>query len=154
MFEYVSNCLPTLGELDLHLAAQGRHEQLDEKLGAHVREVEGVVGSAFALWAPSARSISVVGDFNTWDGRIHPMRSLGAAGIWELFIPGVEDGARYKFEIRTTNGRVQLRADPVAQATEVPPQTASVVSRPQHDWLDAAWLEARRAQNQLARPIS
>jgi 1,4-alpha-glucan branching enzyme len=146
--------LPTLGELDLHLAAQGRHEQLYEKLGAHVRELEGVVGTAFAVWAPSARSVSVVGDFNDWDGRIHPMRSLGGSGIWELFVPGVEAGARYKYEIRTPAGFVQLRADPVAQATEVPPQTASVVYVPKHEWADDGWLEERRAANQLARPIS
>jgi 1,4-alpha-glucan branching enzyme len=146
--------LPTLGELDLHLAAQGRHEQLYEKLGAHVLEVDGVVGTAFAVWAPSARSASVVGDFNDWDGRIHPMRSLGASGIWELFVPGVEEGARYKYELRTEAGYVQLRADPVAQATEVPPQTASVVYRPHHEWRDEGWLEARSTQNQLVRPIS
>jgi len=146
--------MPTLGELDLHLAAQGRHEQLYEKLGAHVREVDGVVGTAFAVWAPSARSVSVVGDFNDWDGRIHPMRSLGSSGIWELFVPGVENGSRYKYEIRTPAGFVQLRADPVAQATEVPPQTASVVYRPRHEWQDEGWLEERAAQNQLARPIS
>ena len=145
---------PTLGELDLHLAAQGRHEQLYEKLGAHVLEVEGVVGTGFAVWAPSARSVSVVGDFNDWDGRIHPMRSLGGSGIWELFIPGVEEGAHYKYEVRTQDGYVQLRADPVAQATEVPPQTASVVYRPHHEWQDEGWLEERRSHNQLARPIS
>ena len=80
--------LPTLGELDLHLAMEGRHEHLYERLGAHVRELDGVVGTAFAVWAPNARSVSVVGDFNSWDGRLHPMRSLGASGIWELFVPG------------------------------------------------------------------
>src|SRR5262249_38530599 len=145
---------PTLGELDLHLAAQGRHEQLYEKLGAHVLEVDGVVGTAFAVWAPSARSVSVVGDFNDWDGRLHPMRSLGASGIWELFVPGVEERARYKYELRTQAGYVQLRADPVAQATEVPPQTASVVYQLHHEWHDEGWLEDRSAQNQLAGPIS
>ncbi len=86
--------LPTLGELDLHLAREGRHEQLYEQLGAHVREVDGVAGTAFAVWAPTARSVSVVGDFNGWDGRLHPMRSLGASGIWELFVPGVAEGAQ------------------------------------------------------------
>ena len=146
--------LPTLGELDLHLFAQGHHEQLYEKLGAHVREAEGVVGTAFAVWAPSARSVGIVGDFNGWDGRIHPMRSLGAAGIWELFIPGVEDGAHYKYEVRTDSGDVQLRADPVAQATEVPPQDASIVYRPRHEWRDEAWLEERDAHSAHARPVS
>jgi 1,4-alpha-glucan branching enzyme len=146
--------LPTLGELDLHLAAQGRHEQLYEKLGAHVREVDGVVGTAFAVWAPNARSVSVVGDFNSWDGRVHPMRSLGASGIWELFVPGMRAGERYKFELRSTDGTVQLRADPVARATEVPPRTASVVYEPEHEWRDEGWLELRRASNQLGRPVS
>ena len=84
--------LPTLGELDLHLVDEGRHEELYERLGAHVREIDGVAGTAFAVWAPNARSVAVVGDFNSWDGRLHPMRSLGSSGIWELFIPGVGDG--------------------------------------------------------------
>jgi 1,4-alpha-glucan branching enzyme len=146
--------LPTLGELDLHLAAQGRHEQLYDKLGAHVREIDGIVGTSFAVWAPSARSVSIVGDFNSWDGRIHPMRSLGAAGIWELFVPGVQEGTRYKFEIRTQAGDVQLRADPLAQATETPPLTASVVFRSRHEWRDEEWLEHRRAASPLGRPVS
>ena len=83
----------------MHLLGEGRHEELWERLGAHVTEVDGVTGTAFAVWAPSARAVSVVGDFNYWDGRIHPMRSLGSSGIWELFLPGVGDGARYKYEI-------------------------------------------------------
>jgi 1,4-alpha-glucan branching enzyme len=146
--------LPTLGELDLHLAAGGRHEHLYEKLGAHVREIDGVAGTAFAVWAPNARSVSVVGDFNSWDGRLHPMRSLGATGIWELFLPGVGENANYKFEVRNQNGTVHLRADPLAQATEPPPKTASVVTRSHHRWGDADWLEERRASDQLRRPIS
>jgi 1,4-alpha-glucan branching enzyme len=146
--------MPTLGELDLHLAAGGRHEQLYEKLGAHVREIDGVVGTAFAVWAPNARSVSVVGDFNSWDGRLHPMRSLGAAGIWELFLPGVVEGANYKFEVRNQDGTVHLRADPVAQATEPPPKTASVVSRSDHRWQDGEWLERRRSSDALRQPVS
>jgi 1,4-alpha-glucan branching enzyme len=146
--------LPTLGELDLHLAAQGRHEQLYEKLGAHVREVDGIAGTAFAVWAPSARSVSVVGDFNFWDGRVHPMRSLGGAGIWELFLPGVAEGARYKFELRSRDGAVHLHADPLAQAAEVPPQTASVVFRSDHEWRDEQWAAERNATRPLGRPIS
>jgi 1,4-alpha-glucan branching enzyme len=146
--------LPTLGELDLHLLAQGRHERLYDKLGAHVLEVDGVVGTAFAVWAPGARSVSVVGDFNDWDGRLHPMRSLGAAGIWELFVPGVDAGSHYKYELRTRAGDVQLRADPLAQAAETPPRTASVVFRSRHDWTDGDWLERRGAQDVLAQPIS
>ncbi len=95
---------PTLGDLDLHLAAEGRHERIYERLGAHVREVEGVVGTSFAVWAPSARSVSIVGDFNLWDGRLHPMRSLGPSGIWELFVPGLADGDHYKYEVHTQAG--------------------------------------------------
>jgi len=89
--------LPTIGSLDLHLWNEGRHEQIYEKLGAHAREVEGTIGFAFAVWAPNSTSVSVVGDFNDWDGRVHMMRSLGPSGIWELFIPGIGAGARYKF---------------------------------------------------------
>jgi 1,4-alpha-glucan branching enzyme len=146
--------LPTLGELDVHLAIQGRHEQLYEKLGAHVREVDGVAGTAFAVWAPNARSISVVGDFNSWDGLLHPMRTLGASGIWELFVPGVDEGAHYKFEIRYRDGSIHLKADPLAQATEQPPLTASVVFSTRHRWEDADWVESRRASQPLAEPVS
>jgi 1,4-alpha-glucan branching enzyme len=146
--------LPTLGELDVHLASEGLHERLYEKLGAHVRELDGVRGTAFAVWAPNARSVSVVGDFNNWDGRLHQMRSLGASGIWELFLPGVEDGARYKFELRYQDGSVQLRADPYALATEHPPQTASVVHTSRHEWGDAQWLTSRAASDPWHGPMS
>ena len=123
--------LPTIGELDVHLLGEGRHEELWERLGAHVTEVDGVTGTAFAVWAPSARAVSVVGDFNYWDGRIHPMRSLGSSGIWELFLPGVGEGAHYKYEILAPDGEIRLKADPVAFETELPPKTASVVHDPQ-----------------------
>ena len=113
---------PTLGELDLHLAGEGRHEELYERLGAHVREIDGAPGTAFAVWAPRRAAVSVVGDFNSWDGRLHPMRSLGSSGIWELFVPGVAPGARYKFEIRTPDGELRLKADPFAFAAEHPPR--------------------------------
>jgi 1,4-alpha-glucan branching enzyme len=146
--------LPTLGELDVHLAVEGRHEQLYERLGAHVREVEGVAGTAFAVWAPNARSASVVGDFNGWDGRLHPMRTLGSSGIWELFVPGVEAGARYKFELRTQTGELRLKADPLARYAELPPQTASIVWRSEHEWGDGEWLERRRASEPLREPVS
>ena len=146
--------LPTLGELDLHLAMQGRHEQLYKKLGARVREIDGVAGTAFAVWAPNARSISVVGDFNSWDGLLHPMRTLGSSGIWELFVPGVEEGAHYKFELRHQDGTIHLKADPVAQATEQPPLTASVVFSSEHQWEDEDWLRFRRASEPHKEPIS
>ena len=146
--------LPTLGELDIHLVMEGRHEELYERLGAHVREIDGVTGTAFAVWAPNARSVSVVGDFNSWDGRLHPMRSLGSSGIWELFIPGVGDGQKYKYEIRTQDGRLRIKADPVAFATEVPPANASIVHDYHHEWQDDEWLQARVQKEWLREPIS
>ena len=128
---------PTMSDLDEHLFREGRHEQLWSKMGAHVRELDGVQGTSFAVWAPAARSVSVVGDFNFWDGRLHLMRALGGSGIWELFVPGVGDGARYKFEIRAQSGELLVKADPFAFATELPPQTASVVHRSTYEWNDA-----------------
>jgi 1,4-alpha-glucan branching enzyme len=146
--------LPTVGELDLHLVGEGRHEQMWERLGAHVREIDGVRGTAFAVWAPSARSVSVVGDFNFWDGRINPMRSLGASGIWEVFLPDVVPGARYKYELVAPDGEIRLKADPVAFEAEIPPKTASVVYEPNHQWTDAEWLTKRRATLPLDGPMS
>ena len=104
---------PTLGDIDLHLAREGRHEEVYERLGAHVREIDGALGTSFAVWAPAARAVSVVGDFNSWDGRLHAMRVLGGSGIWEIFIPDVVDGAAYKFEILTEGGDILMKADPV-----------------------------------------
>jgi 1,4-alpha-glucan branching enzyme len=146
---------PTLGELDLHLAGEGRHERIYERLGAHPCEAQGVAGTAFAVWAPNARAASVVGDFNGWDGRLNPMRSLGQAGIWELFVPGLTEGERYKFELKGPGGELlPLKADPYALATEVPPATASRVYVSRHDWRDDEWLEQRRASDPLAQPVS
>jgi 1,4-alpha-glucan branching enzyme len=146
--------LPTIGELDLHLAGQGRHEELWTRLGAHVREIDGVSGTAFAVWAPAARAVSVVGDFNLWDGRVHPMRALGASGIWELFLPGVGDGAVYKYELVAPDGELRLKADPIAFASEVPPKTASVVHSSHHEWSDAEYMAARRETAPLEGPMS
>ena len=146
--------LPTIGELDLHLAGEGRHEELWTRLGAHEREVEGARGVAFSLWAPAARAVSVVGDFNFWDGRVNPMRSLGPTGIWELFLPGVEAGAHYKFEILAPDGEIRLKADPLAFASEVPPKTASVVHTSQHTWTDAEWMAERAKRPALEGPMS
>src|SRR5258708_13926253 len=100
---------------------EGRHEELYEKLGAHVRDIDGVSGTAFAVWAPNARSVAVVGDFNSWDGRLHPMRSLGSSGIWELFFPHGRAGAKYNFKGHTQSGQFALKADPLPFAAEVPP---------------------------------
>jgi 1,4-alpha-glucan branching enzyme len=146
--------VPTLGPLDLHLAGEGRHEELYEKLGAHVRDLDGTGGTAFAVWAPAARSVSVVGDFNGWDGRLNPMRSLGSVGIWELFVPELGPGQNYKFEIRGADGALRLKADPYAFATEVPPKTASVVSRPEHDWADDEWISSRARTDLWRGPVS
>jgi 1,4-alpha-glucan branching enzyme len=146
--------LPTLGELDLHLAGEGRHEELYERLGARPTRVDGVDGVAFAVWAPNARSVSVVGDFNGWDGRVHPLRSLGSSGIWELFVPGAEPGARYKLEVRYADGSTHLKADPLAFASELPPKTASVVTRSAHVWHDEEWLARRAASDPWHEPVS
>src|SRR5947209_11620571 len=147
---------PTLGELDQYLIGEGRHEQLYDKLGAHVTEAEGVTGVAFAVWAPAARAVSVVGDFNSWDGRLHAMRTLGSTGVWELFLPGIESGAHYKYEILGADGELHLKADPYAQEAEHPPKTASIVSQPRHRWspADAAWIERRAASDPLCGPMS
>jgi 1,4-alpha-glucan branching enzyme len=144
------------GELDLHLMGEGRHEAVYDRLGAHVREIDGVSGTGFAVWAPAARAVSVVGDFNSWDGRIHPMRSMGSGGIWELFIPGVGEGQRYKYEILTTGGELLLKADPYAQETEVPPQTASVITAAHHVWSpeDGDWIRNRTERQPLGEAVS
>jgi 1,4-alpha-glucan branching enzyme len=146
--------LPTVGDLDLHLIGEGRHEELYQKLGAHVMEHQGVRGTSFAVWAPSARAISVVGDFNSWDGRLHAMRSLGGGGVWELFLPGVDAGTRYKYEILSADGELKLKADPCAQEAEVPPKTASVVTESKHVWKDADWLASRAEAKPLEQPMS
>ncbi len=145
---------PTLGDLDLHLAGEGRHEELYKRLGAHVREVDGVAGSSFAVWAPSALGVSVVGDFNGWDGRLHPMRALGASGIWELFVPGTSEGTAYKYEVRSSNGSLVLKADPYAFRTEAPPKTSSVTYQPRHEWRDEEWLTKRALAEAHAAPLS
>jgi len=148
--------LPTLGEQDLHFLGEGRHHRLWERLGARPLIHQGIGGTAFAVWAPNAAGLSVVGDFNGWDGRLHPMRSLGSSGIWELFVPDVGEGARYKFEIRPQgSGPPFLKADPLATRTETPPLTASVVHELSHyKWSDQAWLSARPAAHSADRPLS
>src|SRR5262249_20528692 len=140
--------LPTLGEVDLHLFNEGRHERLWEVLGAHPRSfttADGVVtGVSFAVWAPNAKRVSLIGAFNGWVGNDAPMRVLGSSGVWELFWPGFPLEGLYKFRVHGADGVVTERADPFAFATEVPPHTASRVTRTQYTWEDADWL-ARRA---------
>lgn len=150
--------LPTLGDLDLHLFQEGRHEELWQVLGAHIRSYSGPMGDAqgvaFAVWAPNAKAVRVVGDFNFWDGVGSAMRSLGSSGVWELFIPNVQVGARYKFEIQGPEGNWFQKADPMARATEVPPATASVVTSTDYEWGDASWLEVRAETNPHSGPMS
>ncbi|HEX6527462.1 MAG TPA: 1,4-alpha-glucan branching protein GlgB [Streptosporangiaceae bacterium] len=146
--------LPTLGEFDLHLIAEGRHEELWRVLGAHVRQIGEITGTSFAVWAPSARGVRVTGDFNYWDGRAYPMRSLGGSGVWELFVPDVGDGTRYKFAICGGDGSWQEKADPLARATERPPATASVVYTSHFEWSDESWLEARARREPVHGPMS
>jgi 1,4-alpha-glucan branching enzyme len=151
--------LPTLGELDLYLIGEGRHEELWHVLGAHVRHLGEdplgtIEGTSFAVWAPNARGIRVIGDFNHWNGQPHPMRSLGGSGIWELFIPGVREGTRYKYDICGPDGNWRAKADPMAFATEQPPATASVVVSPRHEWADAEWMTERPARQPVREPMA
>ena len=131
--------LPTIGELDVHLLGEGRHEELWERLGAHVTEVDGVTGTAFAVWAPSARAVSVVGDFNYWDGRLHPMRSLGSSGIWELFLPGVGRGRALQVRDPRARRRDPPEGRPGRVRDRAPAQDGVGRARP------AARLERRRS---------
>ncbi len=147
---------PWLGDLDVHLLAEGTHLEAYEKLGAHPATIEGVPGVAFAVWAPNASRVSVVGDFNAWDGRRHPMRVRHECGVWEIFIPGIGPGARYKYEIKAGDRTVlPLKADPYASYAERPPKTASVVhAAGAFAWGDAAWMAARGRSNDRAAPIA
>jgi 1,4-alpha-glucan branching enzyme len=147
---------PILGEMDVYLFAEGRHLRLYEKLGAHPSRIEGVNGTSFAVWAPNASRVSIVGPFNQWDGRRHPMRKRVECGVWELFLPGVGVNEMYKFEILGPHGEMlPLKADPVAFRAEHPPHNASVVhGLVRHDWQDRPWMERREAVQGLNAPIS
>jgi len=146
--------LPSLGDLDLYLFGEGRHEKIYTKLGANLCEVMGVSGVSFAVWAPNAEGISVIGDFNYWDGRIHMMRSLGSSGVWEIFIPDLRPGVLYKFEIRGKDGQTLVKADPYAKSMEMPPCTASIVHESKYHFSDQEWMENRSKQDLLKRPMS
>ncbi len=146
---------PTVADYDLYLFNQGNHHRIYEKLGCHLCEVNGVYGAAFAVWAPSARGVSVVGSFNQWDGHVHPMRLIGSSGVWELFIPGLAKGDLYKYEVRTPSGEVYLKADPYAFYAEKPPQTASVVyDTDNYSWRDKAWMEVRSRESTFNKPVN
>jgi 1,4-alpha-glucan branching enzyme len=145
---------PTVGEFDLHLIREGRHEQLWHVLGSHVRRHEGTEGTSFAVWAPNARAVRVVGDHNGWDGRAHAMRSMGGSGVWELFIPALGAGAVYKYEILTAHDGWIMKADPMARLAEVPPGTGSVVTASEYVWQDDEWIADRASSQPLERPMS
>jgi len=144
-----------LTDFDLHLLGEGTHYKNYEKLGAHVIEVKGVNGVHFAVWAPNAEAVSVIGDFNKWDGNSHKMRMLGSSGIWEIFIPGLSEGEIYKFNIKSKSGEVLEKADPYAFSSEIRPKSASIVyDIDKYTWNDAKWLSEREHHNALDAPIS
>ncbi|MEO5955060.1 MAG: 1,4-alpha-glucan branching enzyme, partial [Nitrospiraceae bacterium] len=147
---------PLLSDFELHLFAEGTFFKAYETMGAHLRTVQGIAGAHFVVWAPNALRVSVVGDFNQWDGRRHPMTNRGATGLWELFIPDLTDGTLYKYEIRSRHHDAPLlKADPYAVASELRPKTASIVhSLAPYRWKDQAWMAARAQQDPLAMPLS
>jgi len=144
-----------LSDFDLYLFGEGKHTRLYDKLGAHPMTIGAAAGVHFAVWAPNAHRVSVVSDFNDWDGRRHPMRVLGVSGVWEIFVPGAHVGHRYKFEILSRYGEVLLKSDPFGFEFEIPPLTASIVSVPRYDWRDEAWMAARERQDSwFNRPLA
>ncbi len=155
-FEDVYRFAPVLGDLDIYLLAEGNHLASYDKLGAHLIVHQGVEGVAFAVWAPNASSLSVVGDFNNWDGRRMPMRRRSGTGFWELFVPGLRPGRLYKYQIHGPDGNLlPLKADPHAERAELPPHTASIVAEPsRHVWNDGAWMAERWRRNDREAPIA
>ena len=147
---------PVLPEFDQHLFGEGRHWHIYQKLGSHLYSLDDVDGVYFAVWAPNAERVSIIGDFNRWDGRCHPMRNLGGSGIWEIFIPGLNEGCLYKFEIRNTHsGQVLVKTDPYGQQFEFRPQTAAIVTQENsYTWQDSAWMEKRPNHDWLHHPMS
>jgi 1,4-alpha-glucan branching enzyme len=154
-FYDVYSFLPVLSEDDLYLYGEGKHYKIYEKLGCHLMSLNGIHGALFAVWAPSAKRVSVVGDFNDWDGRKHPMRLRGVSGIWELFIPGMNEGDLYKFEVQSQLGHLYLKMDPFAFYCQQRPETSSIVKNIEgFEWDDRKWLEKRGRSNPLQEPIS
>ena len=143
------------GDFDLYLFGEGTHTRIYEKLGAHPMRIGATEGVHFAVWAPNAQRVSVVGDFNAWDGRVHPMRSLGSSGVWEIFVPAARIGHHYKFEIRSREGYILVKIDPYGQAFEIPPLSASIVTASSHRWQDERWMREReQAGGWFARPMA
>ncbi len=146
---------PLLGELDLHLFTEGNHHRIYDKLGAHLREVDGVKGCSFSVWAPNAQRVSVVGDFNGWDGRVNPMRKWTNVGVWEIFLPGIEEGTHYKFEVRGAQGSIQLKSDPFAFYNQHGIKTSSMVwNLDRYGWGDEEWMQKRRTTDWQKVPVS
>ena len=145
----------TLGDIDIYLLAEGNHLEMYKKLGAHVMEINGVKGVAFAVWAPNAKRVSVIGNFNNWDGRVNVMRKHLSCGVWDIFIPNISEGEIYKFEVKTQENYILTKSDPVGFFSEVRPKTASVVYDLNHyDWNDADWMNHREESNAFDRPMS
>lgn len=146
--------LPTFGEVDQHLFGRGVHYSIHRQMGGRLTTHQGIKGVKFTVWAPSAQAVSLIGDFNYWDGRVNPMRSLGGCGVWELFVPGLEVGEKYKFEIHTQSGELRIKSDPYALSSELRPQTASIIADiDSFKWTDSDWIEKRKKQS-LNRPIA
>ncbi len=147
--------LPLLTDFDCHLFNSGTHYHVDERLGAHPMTIDGLDGVLFRVWAPSARRVSVIGDFNYWDGRVHQMRVIGSSGIWELFIPGLKEGNLYKFEIRTQNMDVLEKIDPLQFSAELRPKSASMVTKlGGYEWHDQNWIASRDSSSVYKSPVS
>ena len=147
--------LPTLGDVDLYLAGEGTHHSLYERLGAHPHEMDGTLGVSFAVWAPNAKRVSVIGDFNRWDGRLFPMRQMGSSGIWELFVPEIGAGTMYKYEIKTQDGNLRIKTDPYAFAMELRPGTASIVwDLEAYEWQDETWMSNRSRRDLREEPMA
>ncbi|MDD3472525.1 MAG: 1,4-alpha-glucan branching protein GlgB [Syntrophaceae bacterium] len=147
--------MPTLGEQDLHFVGEGKHYNLYDKLGAHERQLDGINGISFAVWAPNAKRVSVIGEFNNWDGRLYPMRSMGSSGIWELFIPGIGLETLYKYELKTSRDEIRIKSDPFAFYMELRPGTASIVwDINRFTWSDDNWLSIRSKRNPMSHPMN
>ena len=147
--------LPTLSEDDIYLFSEGSDHFVHHKMGSQIRTIDGVIGVSFAIWAPNAERVSVVGDFNHWDGRYHAMRSLGASGIWELFIPSLESGMKYKYEISTRQGSLLLKTDPYGTCFEAPPNNTSIIRNvDDYQWNDDEWIQNRTHADWKDQPIS
>ena len=154
-FHDVYSFLPILSEDDLYLYGEGKHYRIYDKLGCHLMTIDGVAGALFAVWAPNAKRVSVVGDFNNWDGRKHLMRLRGSSGIWELFIPGMKEGELYKFEIKTRLDHLYLKTDPLGFSFQLRPETSSIVTNLEgFAWEDQGWLKQRARQNPQQQPVS